>query len=624
MRRHAARVPPTVERAPPTLPSAIVGRATSQNTVVVTIIDRHAITFALNWARHLRAAGVETPLVGLMNIPKGTASFLDYSRRLGVHGALAYSVDDRLQQQLPSQGGRWFYLLPLLKTGVRVLLSDSDVVWLRDPRPYFAALESAHPMLDFSVSTDSEWPTDGRRLSTMASELDVEGYSSCLASMNIGIMHFPPRSRPGSLRAVHEMVAHLSLPGNLKRVDQGPINHRWKRGADGWLWKRPMHPVKEAEGWSTKDLRLCALVNGTVNAGVLPLAQFGNTLSHGLLNTAASVSSKSDSIIKPFAVHATWMRSQEVAYKIWRLRELGYWYDHTSWYEGDAFRMGGSSARAGGHRTQEKWRRGFLSYTPQVPPDLLQPATLPRKGGVVGLPYAHLRLMREQLSQLRNALFLSRALNRTLILPRTLCSCELGFHPKHVQADCYANGHGKRLTLPHACSIDHYLDPNALSRGGSGSASSSSSSSGPFYSVRESSFLSHPLTPRAVKEEALHILPHSGSGSISSKAASTMRLPRDRMTSSSLRRILSDHSSRRLHFEDVRNAFGGFDGAMAGQSNLHHSEAQTLLSSWCCTQLSAFGEKKGLVPYLLPPLEGSGWRGAPALKWVARALSGLL
>ena len=46
------------------------------------------------------------------------------------------------------------------------------------------------------------------------------------------------------------------------------------------------------------------------------------------------------------------------------------------------------------------------------------------------------------------------------------------------------------------------------------------------------------------------------------------------MTSSSLRRILSDHSSRRLHFEDVRNAFGGFDGAMAGQSNLHHSEAQ--------------------------------------------------
>ena len=269
----------------------------------------------------------------------------------------------------------------------------------------------------------------------------------------------------------------------------------WKRHG-----RRRCTLSRKREGWSTKDLRLCALVNGTVNAGVLPLAQFGNTLSHGLLNTAASVSSKSDSIIKPFAVHATWMRSQEVAYKIWRLRELGYWYDHTSWYEGDAFRMGGSSARAGGHNTQEKWRRGFLSYTPQVPPDLLQPSTLPRKGGVVGLPYAHLRLMREQLSQLRNALFLlSRALNRTLILPRTLCSCELGFHPKHVQTDCYANGHGKRLTLPHACSIDHYLDPNALSRGGSGSAASSSSSSGPFYSVRESSFLSHPLTPRAVE-----------------------------------------------------------------------------------------------------------------------------
>ena len=42
------------------------------------------------------------------------------------------------------QGGRWFHVLPLLQTGVRVLLSDSDAVWLRNPLPYFRLLEERH------------------------------------------------------------------------------------------------------------------------------------------------------------------------------------------------------------------------------------------------------------------------------------------------------------------------------------------------------------------------------------------------------------------------------------------------------------------------------------------------
>lgn len=62
------------------------------------------------------------------------------------------------------QGGRWFHVLPLLRTGVRVIISDSDVVWLRDPRPYFARLEALHPRLDFTVSSDAQGDTDGQRM----------------------------------------------------------------------------------------------------------------------------------------------------------------------------------------------------------------------------------------------------------------------------------------------------------------------------------------------------------------------------------------------------------------------------------------------------------------------------
>ena len=55
-------------------------------------------------------------------------------------------------------------MLPLINTGARVLLSDSDVVWMRDPRPYLLRLEAKHPDLDFTVSSDAQGGTDGRRL----------------------------------------------------------------------------------------------------------------------------------------------------------------------------------------------------------------------------------------------------------------------------------------------------------------------------------------------------------------------------------------------------------------------------------------------------------------------------
>ena len=50
---------------------------------------------------------------------------------------------------------------------------------------------------------------------------------------------------------------------------------------------------------------------------------------------------------------------------------------------------------------------------------------------------------------------------RALVLPPTLCSCELGFWPKHIGGRCVAGDH-KMLALPYVCPIDHYLDPSAL------------------------------------------------------------------------------------------------------------------------------------------------------------------
>ena len=46
---------------------------------------------------------------------------------------------------------------------------------------------------------------------------------------------------------------------SLHRVDQGPMNYRWKFGAGKWKWPHQLHKVHDASG----D-RLCGLVNGSV------------------------------------------------------------------------------------------------------------------------------------------------------------------------------------------------------------------------------------------------------------------------------------------------------------------------------------------------------------------------
>lgn len=249
--------------------------------------------------------------------------------------------------KLQPQGGRWFHVLPLLRTGARVILSDSDVAWIRDPRPYLKQIERLHPRIDFTVSSDQQHATDNKPLRRFrrrkkkrrgwvsltrapsptatptptrgmilsqtlnsrrggvvesigadedSTDLDVEAFGACWQSMNIGIMHFPPGGRAGSIEAMEQAVSHLSQDNNLLRVDQGPINYRWKFGAGKWRWERTLHKV---------DGRLCGLVNGTVVGAVLPSAQFCNTLTFSVLKLWQPIG------VRPFAVHATWMRQQE-------------------------------------------------------------------------------------------------------------------------------------------------------------------------------------------------------------------------------------------------------------------------------------------------------------------------
>ena len=110
------------------IPADVATRAAVRNTIVATFADRHALHFARVWVRRLRALSVDGLLVGLIGIPRGTYYFAGASREL--RGAVTYSLPFVSRESAAAQGGRWSYVLPLLRTGVRLLVSDVDVAWI--------------------------------------------------------------------------------------------------------------------------------------------------------------------------------------------------------------------------------------------------------------------------------------------------------------------------------------------------------------------------------------------------------------------------------------------------------------------------------------------------------------
>ena len=190
-------------------------------------------------------------------------------------------------------------------------------------------------------------------------------------------------------------------------------------------------------------------------------------------------------------------------------------------------------------------------------------------------------------------------LNRALVLPPTLCSCEIGFWIKHVEADCRVGEH-TTLALPYVCAIDHYLYPDALE-------------SSP-YAHRERTFLDNPRTDARLRSDvtrvALCLGPKCAETAEMSAEKAAVSLPRGATDAEIISRLGGAKASV-LHFDDVLGAFGGFTGPE--RAVRYHDDAQRLLSSWCCTAEAPFGTggRGGEVPYLLPPLRGQmHWRGS--------------
>ena len=109
------------------------------NTIVLTFSNDRQRHITENWVYHLQQLSVGGLLVGMMNMQPEQPTYVALAKTLRAQGVGVYTVNSR-EVRIQPQGGRWFHVLPLLRTGCRVLLSDSDAVWLRNPLPYLRAL----------------------------------------------------------------------------------------------------------------------------------------------------------------------------------------------------------------------------------------------------------------------------------------------------------------------------------------------------------------------------------------------------------------------------------------------------------------------------------------------------
>ena len=473
-----------------------------KHTLFVTFTNAASSAFAANWALQLSAIKL-SGLVGVVErLPSAHALSIKDA------GSGLFCGSGRYMRR-NGQAGRWAEVAPLLRFGLNVLISDSDIVWFRDPRPYFREVRRAHPHVDFLLCMDrafngyetrrllrERWMAAGARdAAALSSDLDLEdGVGGQIPSYNIGILMLYAHAAANIsvmidvlwMRAVQtpeydkRTGKKQPMKGGMSSWDQGPINTMVLRGnkhPKDWslvLIDRPLPPPGDEYAslnrrWSGPRVRL--------GMGVLPMLQFATAYTYfiqaGLRSFAGA---------KPYSLHAIYSHGGGATHKIALMREAQGWHDPPSYYNDE--------------------HRRYLTY------DSTPPERALRLGGF--------EVILSQLRRFESALKLAHLANRTLILPKLRCGNAAMAYP------CYAWYHRattsggfrhERVPMPEYCPSYYWLNHGLAHE--------------MKLQIREHSFLTNPRTPAEVAKSTsiLHIGASTTAPSSSSSSSSAATVP---------------------------------------------------------------------------------------------------
>ena len=518
-----------------------------------TAKQRLQTTLMLNWARLL--GRLELPcVVGVCNAQAPRrADFRDFLLSGGcavVHAPLAACVQN-------ARLGRWSYVKQINAWGFDVLSSDPDIAFVRDPRPYFGELLRKHPHVDVLSMSDA---STGRYTLDSLLELPHAGSNSSLWDA-----FYPETPRPGGpyVRTPAHAGYDSGVADILQRLasgthqlgleDPGNCNpHQWNTGymywratpraatlLDAWVARlepqlpnsmaddqlpfcqlgreNSLHCATDGNGPMPTpadcggDGRLNPVAGGKACFGLLNLAQFAN----GFVYQVARLHEQHS--VPAMIYHATYSSDKRQS-----LQEEGFWV----YANGDELR---------------RRRATFLSYDNPVPPSYMM--------GHYTNWSASWHLVQLQAQRLRTALALSRALNRTLVLPRLAATCQCFFYGIDVNS-CMCDG--LRVRLPYAAPTDHWIKPGSLAAS---------------FAVVSPGFLARRDTPVWLRANVARVRVSPGA----------------RWSDATARAQLAPHAGAavlHLEAEEVRGAFEAFE--QPAEQARFDADLADVLGSWCC------------------------------------------
>lgn len=310
-------VPPRGSKMPPLkdfrLKKSLVEQRVKDNIIIVTFGNYAFSDFILTWVKHLTDLGISNLLVGAMDTKLLEAL---YWRGIPVFdmGSHMSTIDVGWGSPTFHKMGREKVILidSMLPFGYELLMCDTDMVWLKNPLPYFARFPGA----DVLTSTDQVVPT------VVDDRLDI--WQEVGASYNIGIFHWRPTDSAKKLAKEWKEL----LLGDEKIWDQNGFND---------IVRRQLGPSVD------EDSGLVYAYDGNLKLGLLPASIFCS--GHTYFVQAMYQQLR----LEPYAVHTTFQYAGTEG-KRHRLREGMVFYDPPEYYDSPG---------------------GFLSFKPSIPKSLL-------------------------------------------------------------------------------------------------------------------------------------------------------------------------------------------------------------------------------------------------------------
>lgn len=424
----------------------------------VTFGTASVTDFVQNWVESANELGLSPLFVGALD-----EDMYEWCKKRGVPSMLlkGNTVLKNRGQSFITAGDKSFkkmgtvktkFIQDLLELDIAPILTDADVVWLKDPRPYFK--RGTYLTADVLVSTDC--------IDVPADKKDANGCSH--VNFNTGVLHFRPTDAAKAFVQTWKTKVATSTIAWMR--DQPAFNLITHEGVGGHSLDPAVSVPNDRRGTEGHRMVYWA-ANASIRLGVLPNWLFGN--GHSYFVQWHHLTHPEDG--EPFSVHLTYQYGDTGAYafgKRERMRQAGIWRSDPKeyWEEGKYLVVSDEGS-------QVDFSKDSSSSAETVGSDRTAYRTAIDR---------HLREDKLRRTTIRNALALARSLNRILILPAARCYCDKIWNNLNA---CRAPG-AESFTLPYACPMDHIYDlPSWFNPG--------------MPEFREPGFLDDPRVPAAIK-----------------------------------------------------------------------------------------------------------------------------